>query len=310
MEQSGKTTQPTEGAVHRHSKVITGYRTLDGQLHWRYKTKNLPPDEDETIEVRFFMLIKHTPAPQKGDTVRKLLKQMENTEVPWLVPGRTAWAFDLDRMKQTFPDLQELGWCRGKIFLEPGFEVKREIVDISQERYYETSVVFYIHPRASGMTPYAVRVEIQQSLLKFQADHPDPRRVAFIMMRFGKTSAHDKIVQGIRDALAPHGIEALRADDKEYHPILMPNIFTYLHGCGFGIAVFERIEQEEFNPNVALEVGYIMALGKEVCLLKDRTLRALQTDLGGHIFRIFDPQDPITTIPPELTKWATDKGII
>jgi hypothetical protein len=310
MEQSDKTTQPVESIVHRHSKVITGYRTQDGQLHWRYNTRNLPPDEDESIEVRFFMLIKRTPAPQKGDTVRKLFKQMENTQVPWLVPGRATWVFDLDRMKETFPDLQELAWCRGKIFLEPDFEVKREGVDISQDKYYETSVVFYIHPEVTGMTPYAAPVEIQQSLLKFQADYPDPKKVAFIMMQFGSTSAHDKIVQGIRDTLAPHGLIAVRADDKEYHSSLLPNIQTYLHGCDFGIAVFERIEQDDFNPNVSLEVGYMMAMGKDVCLLKDKTLKTLHTDLVGRLYRTFDPQDPITSIPIELTKWMKDKGKI
>ena len=90
----------------------------------------------------------------------------------------------------------------------------------------------------------------------------------------------------------------------------MPNILTYLHGCGFALAVFERIEQEDFNPNVSLEVGYMMALGKDVCLLKDRTLKTLHTDLVGHLYRTFDPQDPVTSIQPELTKWLTDKGKI
>ena len=31
--------------------------------------------------------------------------------------------------------------------------------------------------------------------------------------------------------------------------------------------MFERIESERHNPNVALEVDYMMALGKPVCLL-------------------------------------------
>lgn len=296
--------------THKHSKIITGFRTLDGQLHWRYSTENLSPDEDVNIEVRFFILIRNTPAPQRYDALKTLLKQMEGTEVPWIVPGRRDWVFNLDRMKEVFTDLQEFDWCKGSVFVEPEFKVHKEDIDISQKKYYETFIVFYINPKVLGMSTNPIPVEIQQSLQKFRADYPDSKKVAFVMMRFGKTTAHDRIVQGIRDTLAPHGIEAVRADDKEYHPSLMPNIKTYLHGCGFGIAVFERIEQEDFNPNVALEVGYIMALGKEVCLLKDRTLRSLQTDLGGHIFRTFDPQDPISTIPPELTRWIKDKGII
>ena len=41
--------------------------------------------------------------------------------------------------------------------------------------------------------------------------------------------------------------------DKEYHEDLLPNILIYLHGCGMGVAVFERIEAEDFDPNVSLE---------------------------------------------------------
>src|ERR1051326_8479544 len=104
MEESDK----VESQVHRHSKVITGYRTLDGTLHWRYSTRNLFPDEDENIEVRFFMLMKNAQATLERDAKKALLKQMENTEVLWLSPGKEEWIFDLDRMKGEFSELQEL----------------------------------------------------------------------------------------------------------------------------------------------------------------------------------------------------------
>ncbi len=79
------------------------------------------------------------------------------------------------------------------------------------------------------------------------------------------------------DTLASYGITALRADDKDYHEDLFTNIVTYLYGCSFGIAVFERIETDDVNPNVSLEVGYMQGLRKPVCLLKDKTLRALHS---------------------------------
>ena len=87
-------------------------------------------------------------------------------------------------------------------------------------------------------------------------------------------------------------------------------VFGCPRGCGFGVAVFERIEAEQFNPNVSLEVGYMRALSKEVCLLKDKTLTTLQTDLLGKLYRQFDPQDPERTIPNELSRWLSDKGIL
>jgi len=299
-----------EPDTHRHSKVITGFRTLDNSLHWRFSTRNLTPDKDENIEVRFFMLIKDTPAPQEGDAFKTLLKQMKNTEVSWLVPGRKEWTFDLDRMKNEFKGLQNLDWCKGRVYLEPEFKVNKEVIDISQKKHYETSVVFYISPEVLGMTPMYVPPEIQNSLRDFRLDYPDPKKVAFIMMKFGRTTAHDKIVQGIKDALAPHGISAVRADDRDYHTDLYPNILTYLYGCGFAVAVFERIEKDDFNPNVSLEVGYLLAMGKEICLLKDQTLPLLQTDLMGKLYRTFDPLDPIASIPPALTKWMQDRRVI
>jgi len=153
-------------------------------------------------------------------------------------------------------------------------------------------------------------VEITESLARFRSDFPDSSRLAFIMMRFGNTPAHQRVLSGIRSALDPHGMVALRADEKQYHDDLYFNILTYMYGVRFGIAVFERIETDEFNPNVSLEVGYMLALGKSVCFLKDCTLQTLHTDLVGKLYRSFDPQDPEATIRPELFAWMDQKGFI
>ena len=152
--------------------------------------------------------------------------------------------------------------------------------------------------------------ELSDSIKRFRTDHPESRKAAFIMMRFGTTRAHNQIVGGIRGELAKHGLKAVRADDKDYHDDLLWNILTCIYGCGFGIAVFERIEQEEFNPNVALEVGYMMALRKPVLLLKDRTLKNLTTDLIGKLYKTFDPQGISESLGPQVHRWLKDKGII
>jgi hypothetical protein len=156
---------------------------------------------------------------------------------------------------------------------------------------------------------YPIPGTITESIEKFRTDYPAGQRTAFLMMQFGNSVAHKAIVNAIREALKPRGITALRADDKQYHDDVFPNVQTYLYGCDFGIAVFERIEADAFNPNVALEVGYCLALDKPVCFLKDRTLKTLQTDLVGKLYREFDAHQPAETIAPVLLKWLEDKGI-
>lgn len=151
--------------------------------------------------------------------------------------------------------------------------------------------------------------EIAKEIEAFNADYKG-KKTAFIIMQFSKTAAHDKIVSTIKDTLKKHGIVGLRADDKEYADDLFANIKTYMHCCDFGIGVFERILEDNFNPNVSIEVGYMMGLRKKVCLLKDQTLKNLPTDLMGKLYKPFDPQNIEKTLPDQLEKWMQDKGII
>ena len=194
-------------------------------------------------------------------------------------------------------------------------EVKREYlgykkIDILIYRFYDLyePKQEMIHPIGSCLPDFPP--EIQESIVRFRNDHPNKTKAAFVMMKLSKTKAHEEIVKAIKDTLSQFGIQGVRADDKQYHDDLFPNILTYIYGCEFGIAVFERIETDEFNPNVSLEVGYMLALRKPVCLLKDKTLETLHTDLVGKLYRPFDPQDISDTVSKELMKWLSDKDIV
>jgi hypothetical protein len=131
---------------HRHAKVISAYWTINDQVHWRYSTRNLSQDGDENVEIRFFIIIKNRPIPQKSEAVRRLLKQIEKTTVGWMLAGGKEWTFDLDQIKREYSDLNELPWFRGSVRVEPEFEVLAERDDVGPGSYYETSVVFYIAP--------------------------------------------------------------------------------------------------------------------------------------------------------------------
>ena len=83
-----------------------------------------------------------------------------------------------------------------------------------------------------------------------------------------------------------------------------------MHGCSFGIAVFERLQSQFVNPNAALEVGYMLALGKPVCFLKERTLDRFATDLTGQLYHEFDYSNPDPTIRNSLSRWLRQLGLV
>jgi nucleoside 2-deoxyribosyltransferase len=111
-----------------------------------------------------------------------------------------------------------------------------------------------------------INPQFRESATKFKKDYPDPAKTGFVMMRFLETKSHNEIVRTIKDTMNTNGLIGFRADDKDYTGEVFSNVQTYMHECGFGIAVFERIVEDEFNPNIALDVGYMLALGKPVCL--------------------------------------------
>jgi len=193
-----------------------------------------------------------------------------------------------------------------KKFLQLGntYPGQRELLKESKELLEKIVSSLY-----QGDIKLHIPVEITDSFNRFRKDHPDPSKIAFIIMQFGETRAHEEIMEGVKLELKKYGIRGLRADDCPYHDDLFYNVLTYVYGCSFGVAIFERIEKEEFNSNVAFEVGYLMALSKPVCLLKDKTLKVLQTDLIGKLYEPFDPQDAIKSISIGLGKWLQTKGI-
>ena len=151
--------------------------------------------------------------------------------------------------------------------------------------------------------------EISISLDRLRQMYPDYTKCGVLIMRFAAAGPYRRIVDAIDRTAHAHGLHILRADAHDFHSDLLSNVRTYLHGCSFGVAVYERIETEAYNANVGLEVGYLMALNKPVLLLKDRTLPGLQADLAGRLYRTFDPFDPEGTIPPQLSSWFRDSGI-
>ncbi|MEU4014238.1 hypothetical protein AB0E56_03140 [Microbacterium sp. NPDC028030] len=146
---------------------------------------------------------------------------------------------------------------------------------------------------------------LEPYLRTFLEDHPEPSRNVFIMMRFGATPQMKQIHDAIVAGLAEHGMNAVRADDRDYTGELWSNIEVYLTGCAYGIAVFEDIEQRDFNPNVSLELGYLMGRGKRTLLLKEKRLQNMPSDVVHRLYKEFDGFDIENSIKREVGTWIT-----
>ena len=77
---------------------------------------------------------------------------------------------------------------------------------------------------------------------------------------------------------------------------------------GVRVAVLENIIADEFNPNVALEYGFMRALGKPTLLLKERRLKP-RADILGTVWHEFDILDIRRSVTAALGKWLDDVGV-
>ena len=151
--------------------------------------------------------------------------------------------------------------------------------------------------------------EISGSLHRFKQRYPDDKPVAFIIMRFGPGRLLERIHKQIKETLSQFGIIGVRADEFSFSDKLFVNVETYLHGCDFGVVVFERIENDVLSPNIALEAGYLQALRKPICILKERSIKTMPTDLLGAVYVEFDAHELKRSLKQALRQWFGRKAL-
>lgn len=130
------------------------------------------------------------------------------------------------------------------------------------------------------------------------------------MMRFLETDQMREIHEGITAELADRDYQGIRADDRDYTGELWSNVEVCMIGCSLGIAVFEDIEQREFNPNVSLELGYMLGRQKRCLLLKERRLPDLPADVVHRLYKPFDAFNIEETVRAQIGRWIeVDLGV-
>ncbi len=151
---------------------------------------------------------------------------------------------------------------------------------------------------------------LEPHLREFLRDHPNPDQNVFVMMRFLTSQQLDHVHAAIRDTLGARGFHAVRADDRDYTGELWSNIEVYMTCCRFGIAVFEDIERRDFNPNVSLELGYMLGRRKRCLILKEQRLPDLPADVVHRLYKPFDMFSVNASVSREVARWVdVDLGV-
>lgn len=143
----------------------------------------------------------------------------------------------------------------------------------------------------------------------FLKDHPNYDRNIFIMTRFHENNKQLELLDiSIRKVLKANGFNGVRADDKMYMTDnnLWNNVCVYMICSKYGIAVLEDIDVQEFNPNVALEYGFMRGINKRCLLLTETRFKNLRADILGTLRQLFDIFNIAETVEKAIKRWLAD----
>jgi hypothetical protein len=153
--------------------------------------------------------------------------------------------------------------------------------------------------------PYHRRHE--QAILDFHSTSKFENSV-FIMTKYPDGSeAIDKellaVITAAENAITSCGYKPHLALNKKYHPILWDNVELYLLACSRGVAIVESKYKKELNPNVAMEWGWMRAMGRDVLYLAEETFDLARADWGGLIQDKFSWANPEPAITKAIKSW-------
>jgi hypothetical protein len=134
-----------------------------------------------------------------------------------------------------------------------------------------------------------------------------------IITPFREDARYREMIQIIKSKLKDYGFNGWVASDRELHNQLWSNVQAFMLACKYGIAIFTRDEEKEgnivkirgsvFNPNISIELGFMLSRGKEILILKDTALETLPTDMMGSLYEDFDLNNPIKSLPDIMERW-------
>jgi hypothetical protein len=130
----------------------------------------------------------------------------------------------------------------------------------------------------------------------------------FIMTKFPEgNTENDQILQNIinlvSEGVRSHGFTPRVASGAKYHHWLWDEVEIHLLGSSKGIAIVEDKYRPELNPNVAMEWGWMRAMGKKVLFLQEEEFNHGRADFAGLRSYQFNWTNPKPGIQAALESW-------
>ena len=114
--------------------------------------------------------------------------------------------------------------------------------------------------------------------------------------------------RGCRCGRALAGYLPLTADANRLDDYLGQNVEVHLLACRRGIAVLEEQYKPELNPSVALERGWLRAIGRDVLCLQEGAFRHQRADRVGLVVETFSWPAPEVRISTAVSRWLRPEG--
>jgi hypothetical protein len=149
-----------------------------------------------------------------------------------------------------------------------------------------------------------------QGLIDFENEGTFDKSV-FIMTKFPNTQNPQpkdaelfKIINCVSESVKANGfIPRIALGGKRYHQGLWDNVEMFLLGCKKGIAIVENKYNNELNPNVTMEWGWMRGMNRDVLFLVENTFDLERADISGLIQDRFEWENPELSINTSINSW-------
>ena len=141
-----------------------------------------------------------------------------------------------------------------------------------------------------------------------QSEDPNPGTPEiFVCIRYGEQPWRELFL-AIQDVSKQYGFIAHIASERWFEPDLWPNTEQHLRVCRYAIVVIDVGDGQEISPNVALEAGYLLAMGKAFLILREKQCTTTMVNLEAKLYRSFDYWNITGTVKPAVSSWLESHG--